>query len=217
VPENCDQGIGRNGSVKKESKRPGVDAAVPALDMFRDKDKFEGGMHVRTLRVEYAKRGTVYCILFFFSLFCEYINLEYVRILHVIYRVHQAEYIIRTRVFAPQEYANRYSTRRVRTAPCTGEPTKGHGKGASLRDTYTYTHARAHTRTHTHKRTHARARAYTHTKARTCTCPHTHMRTHAHVYARARAFTHTHTHTHTLGLTPDTQTCTPLHSKYVSS
>ena len=45
-------------------------------------------------------------------MFYEYIHLEYVRI-HVIYRVNQAEYVIRIRVVAPQEYVNIYSTRRV--------------------------------------------------------------------------------------------------------
>jgi len=46
-----------------------------------------------------------------FSLFCEYIWLEYLRI-HVIYRVNQAEYGIHILVVAPQEYVNIYSTRR---------------------------------------------------------------------------------------------------------
>jgi len=39
-----------------------------------------------TLRVEFAERGNNYGILFRFSLFCEYIHLEYARV-HVIYRV----------------------------------------------------------------------------------------------------------------------------------
>jgi len=47
-----------------------------------------------------------------FILFGECIDLEYARI-HAIYRVHQAEYTIRTSMAAPQEYANTYSTRRV--------------------------------------------------------------------------------------------------------
>jgi len=37
-----------------------------------------------------------------FSLFCEYIHLEYARI-HVIYRGNQAEYGIHTLVVAPQK------------------------------------------------------------------------------------------------------------------
>jgi len=49
-----------------------------------------------------------------FSLFCEYIHLEYVRI-HIIYRVNQAEYDINILVVAPHEYVNTYSTRRVNT------------------------------------------------------------------------------------------------------
>jgi len=53
-------------------------------------------------------------ILFIFSLFCENITLEYVRI-HVIYRVNQAEYVIHMLVVAPQEYVNIYPARRVWT------------------------------------------------------------------------------------------------------
>jgi len=52
--------------------------------------------------------------LFIFSLLYEYTNLQYVHI-HVIYRVHQAEYGIRMHEAAPQEYVNINSTRRVRT------------------------------------------------------------------------------------------------------
>jgi len=44
--------------------------------------------------------------------FCEYIQLEYVRI-HVIYGVNQAEYGIHSLVVAPQKYVNIYSTRRM--------------------------------------------------------------------------------------------------------
>jgi len=66
------------------------------------------------LHVEYAEPGEEYGILFIFSLFCEYIQLEYVRI-HVIYRVNQAGYGIHIRVVAPLEYVNIYSTRRHRT------------------------------------------------------------------------------------------------------
>jgi len=46
-----------------------------------------------------------------FGLFYEYNNLEYVH-MHVIYMVDQAEYVIRIRVAASQEYVNTYSTRR---------------------------------------------------------------------------------------------------------
>jgi len=73
-----------------------------------------------TLHVEYAERGNECGILFIFSLFCEYIHLEYVRI-HGIYSVDQAEYVIRILVVAPQEYMNIYSTYRAVTAP-TGTP-----------------------------------------------------------------------------------------------
>jgi len=64
-----------------------------------------------TLHVEYAERRTKYGNLFILSLFCEYTNLEYVRI-HVICRVDQAEYAIRTPMAAHQEYVNTYSTLR---------------------------------------------------------------------------------------------------------
>jgi len=53
-----------------------------------------------------------YGILFIVSLFYEYSNLEYVHI-HAIYRVNQAEYVIRILVATPQEYVNTYSTCRV--------------------------------------------------------------------------------------------------------
>jgi len=53
-----------------------------------------------------------YGILFIFSLFCEYINLEYVRV-PVIYRVNQSECVIHIRVAASQEYVNMYLTRRI--------------------------------------------------------------------------------------------------------
>jgi len=69
-------------------------------------------LNVDVLHVEYAERGNEYGILFIFSLFCEYMHLEYVRI-HVIYRVDQAEHGIHVLVIAPQEYVNIYSTRRV--------------------------------------------------------------------------------------------------------
>ena len=71
-----------------------------------------------SLRVEYAELPPNYGILFKFGLFCEYINLAYLRI-HVIYRVDQAEYVIRILVAAPQEYVNNYSTRRP-ISPCPG-------------------------------------------------------------------------------------------------
>jgi len=54
-------------------------------------------------------------ILFIFSLFYEYSRLEYVHI-HVIYRVHQAEYGIHILVAASQDYVNTYSTCRLPTS-----------------------------------------------------------------------------------------------------
>ena len=70
--------------------------------------------------VEYAERGTEYCILFRFSLFCEYVYLEYVRI-HAIYRVNQAECVLHILVVAPKEYGNLYSTRRPPTPASLGD------------------------------------------------------------------------------------------------
>jgi len=67
---------------------------------------------VGVLHVEYAERGTEYGILFTFNLFCEYANLEYVRI-RVIYRVNQAEYGIHILVVAQQKYVNTCSTPRL--------------------------------------------------------------------------------------------------------
>jgi len=67
---------------------------------------------VVALHVEYAGGGINYVILFIFSPFYEYSNLEYVHI-HVIYRVIQTEYVIRILVAVSQEYVNTYSTRRV--------------------------------------------------------------------------------------------------------
>jgi len=64
------------------------------------------------LHVEYAEQGKSYGIRFICSLFCEYNQLEYVRI-HVIYRVSQAEYVIHILAVVPQEYVNIYSTRRL--------------------------------------------------------------------------------------------------------
>ena len=67
----------------------------------------EGGIRGMRLHVEYVERGLEYGSRFIFSLFCEYVHLEYVRI-HLIYRVNQAEYVIRILVVAPQEYVNIY-------------------------------------------------------------------------------------------------------------
>jgi len=53
--------------------------------------------------VEFAERRKKYCILFMSSLFHEYSNLEYGHI-YVIYRVRQAEYVIRILVAVPREY-----------------------------------------------------------------------------------------------------------------
>jgi len=64
------------------------------------------------LHVEYAGGRIQYGILFTFSLFCEYSNLEYVHV-PAMYRVNQAECVIRILVAASQEYVNTYSTLRV--------------------------------------------------------------------------------------------------------
>jgi len=67
---------------------------------------------VLSLHVEYAERGNEYGLLFIFSPFYEYTNLEYEHV-PLEYRVHQAEYGIHVCVTASQEYVNTYSTRRV--------------------------------------------------------------------------------------------------------
>ena len=54
-------------------------------------------------------------ILFRFSLFYEYSDLEYVHI-YGIYRVNPEEYVVRILVAASQEYVNTYSTRTSRRA-----------------------------------------------------------------------------------------------------
>jgi len=64
-----------------------------------------------------------YGILFIFSLFYEYSNLEYVHF-HVLYRVIQADYVIRILVAAAQEYVNTYSTRRVLCSNVSNETQK---------------------------------------------------------------------------------------------
>jgi len=74
-----------------------------------------------SLHIEYAEQGKEYGILFMFSLFCEYIHLEYVRI-HATYRVNQTEYVIHLLVAAPQEYVNFYSTRRIFSLPAAMHP-----------------------------------------------------------------------------------------------
>jgi len=71
-----------------------------------------GVASVISLGVEYAEQRIKDGILFIFSSLHGYSNLEYEH-MHVIYRVHQAEYGIRILVAASQEYANTYSTRRV--------------------------------------------------------------------------------------------------------
>jgi len=64
------------------------------------------------LYVEYAEPGKEYGILFICSLCCECTRFEYGRV-YVMYRVHQAEYVIHVLVVAPQEYVNTYLTRRA--------------------------------------------------------------------------------------------------------
>ena len=78
------------------------------------------------LHVEYAERGKEYGFLFIFSLFCEHMHLEYVRI-HAIYRLTQAEYVICIRMAASQEYVNTYSTRRPTIPPLLCPPPQVYG------------------------------------------------------------------------------------------
>jgi len=68
-----------------------------------------------------ARVNPKYGILFIFSPFDEYINLEYVRV-PVISRVHQAEYVVHFLLVASQEYVNTYSTRRLPARPPQVQP-----------------------------------------------------------------------------------------------
>jgi len=68
---------------------------------------------MRGLHVKYAEQRIKYTILFIFSSFYEYSNLEYEHV-PVYYRVHQAEYVIRFLLAASNEYVNTYSTRTMR-------------------------------------------------------------------------------------------------------
>jgi len=70
-----------------------------------------------------------YGVLFIFSLFCEPINLEYVRVC-VIHRIYQAEYVIRIRVAVTgiREYV--FNTQGC-NAPSTGEQPEERARGWS--------------------------------------------------------------------------------------
>jgi len=96
-------------------------------------------------------------ILFRFGLFCEYSNLEYVRI-HAIYRVNQAGYAIHIPADAPPEYVNMYYPRRVRRhcAPLCSTPVVAktaafaplsYVSAASSSQTFTIQWGHDHTRT----------------------------------------------------------------------
>ena len=63
------------------------------------------GFREGILHIEYAGGRIKHNIVFIFSLFYEYSNLEYVHI-HGIYWVIQAEYVSRMLVAASQEYVN---------------------------------------------------------------------------------------------------------------
>ena len=71
----------------------------PQIDQHGHTDLNRGG-GVGGLHVEYAEREKEYGMLFISSLFCECMRLEY-ELIHVIYRVTQAEYVIHILVVAP--------------------------------------------------------------------------------------------------------------------
>ena len=73
---------------------------------------------ILALHVEYAERRIRDGILFIFSPFYEYHNLEHAYV-PVLYRVHQAECVIYILVAVSQEYVNTYSTRRIRAPAAT--------------------------------------------------------------------------------------------------
>jgi len=77
--------LSRHGSDRREPLRNLQEGSVTASVTL--------SAVVSSLHVEYEEHKTNYGILFIFSLFCEYVNLEYVRV-RVIYRVNQAEYVV---------------------------------------------------------------------------------------------------------------------------
>jgi len=98
---------------------------------------------VKSLHVEYAERRRKYDFLSIFSLVCEYSNLEYVWV-PVIYRVNQAEYVIRILAAASQEYVNTHSTRRVkRSTTLTQQPPpfRGQASCSALHSRVTHTNS----------------------------------------------------------------------------
>jgi len=99
---------GATANTTKENSRASRDSGCLGSHSHGE-DTHGEGQHRISLHVEYAEQSIKYGILFIFSLFYEYINLEYVRIC-VIYRVNQAEYVIRIRVAASQEYVNTSNT-----------------------------------------------------------------------------------------------------------
>jgi len=71
-------------------------------------------------------------ILFRFGLFCEYSDLEYVRI-HAIYRVNQAGYAIHIPANAPPEYVNMYFSCRVPGSSTRSGESETVSSGSSLK------------------------------------------------------------------------------------
>jgi len=96
-------------------RQPRLSSMVPPRNTRQLSSQSKQLTRSAALHLEYAERGKEYGILFIFSLFCEYIHLEYVRI-HGIYRGNQAGYVTHIRVVAPQEYVHTYSTHRSAAA-----------------------------------------------------------------------------------------------------
>ena len=139
-----------------------------------------------SLHVEYAEKRRKCGILFIVSLFCEYTNLEYVRV-PSIYRVNQAEYVIHILVAGSQEYENTYSTRRVLSLmsghPCSvwaiAPVRTSESCGVRVYPSYTYTYI------------------YIHIHAYIYMCIHIYVYTYIHTHIFIRTYLHEHTHTRT--------------------
>ena len=89
-----------------------------------------------SLHAEYSGGGVQYGVLFIFSPFYEYSSLEYEHI-HIIYKVNQAEYVIRISVAASQKYVNmclrrelgrRLNCSRLRVTPRDGARFSGRSR-----------------------------------------------------------------------------------------
>ena len=96
------EALGREALVKRAHQR--VDPLKSSRELRRQNHPVDAVEH---LHVEYAEGRMTYGILFIFSPCYEYSNVECVHV-PVQYTVLQAEYVVRIRVAASQEYVNGY-------------------------------------------------------------------------------------------------------------